>query len=117
LYETKLLKNKAELIGFRIQGCNLVEREAKCSPFVLPGNAAIVLMKCISINLRFGDCSLFIDSSKLSLKAIFLVSRNYLPSISVVRAVHMGKIVNTELWVSCMHIMNTFEIFVEFLKL
>ncbi|KAJ4451487.1 hypothetical protein ANN_02950 [Periplaneta americana] len=47
------------------------------------------LMKCLNLNHDPTDWRLFMDSSKLSLKAVLLHNGNRLPSIPVGHAVHM----------------------------
>ena len=100
-----LSKEKAELLGSRLQQWNLLERDVRVShyrerqryliPFFEKKNNLVVccdvngLMKCLNLNHDPTEWRLFIDSSKLSLKAVLLHNGNRLRSIPVGHAVHM----------------------------
>jgi len=100
-----LSKEKAELLGSRLQQWNLLQRDVRVSqyrhrhrdllPFFEKKNNLVVccdvngLMKYLNLNHDPTDWRLFIDSSKLSLKAVLLHNGNRLPSIPVGHAVHI----------------------------
>ena len=100
-----LPKNKAELLGSRLQQWNLLNenvrvcklgyREKDFLPFFTMENELVTcndidgLMSSLSITHNPDEWRLYIDSSKLSLKAVLLHVGNVLPSIPVTHSVHM----------------------------
>ena len=100
-----LPKSKAELLGSRLQQWNLLEKNVKVSvyryrerdltPFFEMENNLVAccdvngLMASLRMEHNPQDWRLFIDSSKLSLKAVLLHNGNALPSVTVGHAVHM----------------------------
>lgn len=100
-----LSKEKAEILGSRLQQWNLLESDVRISqyrkrhmellPFFEKKNNLVVccdingLMKSLNLNHDPTEWRLFIDSSKLSLKAVLLHNGNLLSSIPVGHAVHM----------------------------
>lgn len=103
--DLELSKNKAELLASRLQQWNLLEENVKVSvyrnrekdltPFFNMENNLVAcsdvnsLMTSLRMEHNPKDWRLFIDSSKLSLKAVLLNNGNTLPSIPVGHAVHM----------------------------
>ena len=103
-----LPKAKAELLAFRLKQWNLFQSDVKVCSFCTrqPSLAQFFSMKeglvyCIDVGgimQEFGyshrpeEWRLFIDSSKLSLKAVLPHNENMLPSIPVGYAAHMKKI-------------------------
>lgn len=103
--DLELPKCKAELLGSRLQQWNLLEetvkvsvyrnREGDLTPFFEMENNLVAcsdvngLMASLRMEHNPQDWRLFIDSSKLSLKAVLLHNGNALPSIPVGHAVHM----------------------------
>ncbi|KAH9637300.1 hypothetical protein HF086_006944 [Spodoptera exigua] len=100
-----LPKNKAELLGSRLQQWNLLEsgvnitsfrtRQKNLTQYFEMAESLVFcidvsgLMKALKITYKQNEWRLFIDSSKLSLKAVLLHNRNILPSIPIGYAVHM----------------------------
>lgn len=100
-----LPKDKAELLGSRLKQWNLLERHVKVSvyrsrqkdllPYFKHDNNLVAccdvngLMTALNVEHKPQNWRLFIDSSKLSLKAVLLHNGNSLPSIPVGHAVHM----------------------------
>ena len=100
-----LSKNKAELLGSRLQQWNLLEedvtitsyrkRHQQLEPFFMKeGNLVFCsniddLMNALQITHDPQEWRLFVDSSTLSLKAVLLHNGNRLPSIPLAHAVHM----------------------------
>lgn len=100
-----LSKEKAELLGSRLQQWNLLKHDVKISqyrqrqkdllPFFEKKENLVVcsdvngLMNCLNLDHTPSEWRLFIDSSKLSLKAVLLHNGNQLPSIPIGHAVHM----------------------------
>jgi len=99
-----LPKNKAELLGSRLKQWNLLKEYVRISVY-RKGHEDLVqffkmerglvactdidgLMQTFNINHNPLDWRLFIDSSKLSLKAFLLHNGNTLPSIPVGHSVH-----------------------------
>lgn len=115
-----LSKNKAELLGSRLQQWNLLEddvtttlyrkRHQQLEPFFRKeGNLVFCcdiegLMCALDITYDPQEWRLFIDSSKLSLKAVLLHNGNCLPSIPVAHAVHMK-----ETYDNLKQLLNTIE--------
>jgi len=99
-----LAKSKVELLGSRLQQWNLLKTNVRISVYrkrhedivqffkMERGLVACTdiggLMQTLSINHIPLDWQLFLDSSNLSLKAIFLHNGNTLPSIPLVHSVH-----------------------------
>ena len=97
-------KSKAELLGSRLQQWNLLKENVRISVYrkrhedlvhffkVERGLVACTdidgLMQTLNINHNPLDWRLFIDSSKLSLKAVHLHNGNTLPSVPVGHSVH-----------------------------
>ena len=100
-----LPKNKAELLGSRLQQWNLLEKDVtitsyrkrhqELEPFFRKEGDLVFcsdiegLMNALKIKHDPQEWRLFVDSSKLSLKAVLLHNGNSLPSIPVAHAVHM----------------------------
>lgn len=103
--DLNLPKNKAELLGSRLQQWNLLAEDVTISVyrnrqkplitfFFKEGDLSAChnisgLMAALKINYKPEQWRLFIDSSKTSLKAVLLNNGNVLPSIPVGHAVHM----------------------------
>ncbi|GBP14416.1 hypothetical protein EVAR_92401_1 [Eumeta japonica] len=103
--DLELPKNKAELLGSRLQQWNLLESGVAITAFRTRQKELIQyfemveslvfckdisgLMGVLNITYKQNEWRLFIDSSKLSLKAVLLHNRNILPSIPIAHAVHM----------------------------
>jgi len=99
-----LPKNKAELLGSRLQQWNLLKENVRISVYrkrhedlvqffkmersLVACNDIDGLMQTININHNPLDWRLFIDLSKLSLKAILFHNGNILPSIPVGHSMH-----------------------------
>lgn len=100
-----LPKDKAELLGSRLKQWNLLEPNVNVSiyrkrqkdflPYFKKDNNLIVccdvngLMTALNVVYKPQDWRLFIDASKLSLKAVLLHNGNFLHSIPVGHAIHM----------------------------
>lgn len=103
--DLELPKNKAELLGSRLQQWNLLEsgvtitsfrtRQKELMQYFEMAESLVFckdvsgLMGALNITYKQNEWRLFIDSSKLSLKAVLLHNRNILPSIPIGHAVHM----------------------------
>jgi hypothetical protein len=103
--DLNLSKNQAELLGSRLQGWNLLAKGTTISIFrdrnknfskffSMNGNLCFCsdidgLMMALGYNHNPQEWRLFIDSSKLSLKAVLLHIGNIYPSIPIGHAVHM----------------------------
>jgi hypothetical protein len=103
--DLELPKTKAELLASRLQQWNLLEDEVKVSvyrsrqknltPFFNMDNNLVAcrdiegLMAALNLDYDPKDWRLFIDSSKVSLKAVLLHNGNKLPSVPIGHAVHM----------------------------
>ncbi|KAK5643931.1 hypothetical protein RI129_007776 [Pyrocoelia pectoralis] len=103
--DLELPKSKAELLGSRLQQWNLLEKKVKVSiyrhresnlmPFFEMENNLVAcndvngLMSSLRLVHNPEDWRLFIDSSKLSLKAVLLHNGNVLQSVPIGHAVHM----------------------------
>lgn len=103
--DLNLSKDKSEVLASRLQQWNLLESDVKISvyrnrekdltPFFTMEDTLIAcaningLMEALSIDYKPQEWRLFIDSSKLSLKAVLLHNGNELPSIPIGHAVHM----------------------------
>ena len=100
-----LSQEKAELLGSRLKQWNLLQFDIKVSHyrkwqqnlllFFEKKNNLVVcidvfgLMYCLNLNYDRTEWRVFIDSSKLSLKAVLLHTGNCLPSVPIGHAVHM----------------------------
>jgi len=82
-----LPKNKAELLGSRLQQWNPLKENVRISVY-RKSTDIDGLMQTLNIGHNLLDWRIFIDSSKLSLKAVLLHNGNTLPSISVGHSVH-----------------------------
>jgi hypothetical protein len=105
VHDLELSKRRAELLGSRLKQWNLLEKNVQISSFrsrhqqLVPFfrkkgdlvfcNDADGLMNALGIKRDTQEWRLFIDSSKLSLKAVLLRNGNQHPSIPVGHAVHM----------------------------
>ena len=104
-----LTKNKAEILGSRLQQWNLLEKDTKISKFPLCHEKLssfdvkdnLYCMYCknvfrLMIELGYEHDSdewrLFIDFTKTSLKAVFLHNGNVEPSAPIAHAVNMRDI-------------------------
>jgi hypothetical protein len=103
--DLELPKTKAELLASRLQQWNLLDEGACVSTFrtrhqqflsffSMTSNLVTChdidgLMSALNINHNPAEWRLFIDSSKLSLKAVLLHNGNVLPSLPIGHAVHM----------------------------
>ena len=103
--DLELSKRRAELLGSRLKQWNLLEKNVRISSFrsrhqqLVPffrqkGDLVFCydadgLMNALGIKHDPQEWRLFIDSSKLSLKAVLLHNGNQHPSIPVGHAVHM----------------------------
>ena len=103
--DLNLSKEKAELLASRLQQWNILEENVKVSiyrdrqqrfcPFFKKENNIVAccdingLMTNLKMEYRPQHWRLFIDSSKLSLKAVLLHNGNALPSIPIGYAVHI----------------------------
>jgi len=101
-----LYSTKAELLGSRLQQWNLLKENVRISVYRKMHEDLLVvqffkmerglvactdidgLMQILSINHNPLEWRLFIESSKLNLKAVFLHNGNTLPSIPVGHSVH-----------------------------
>ncbi|ESN93095.1 hypothetical protein HELRODRAFT_165255 [Helobdella robusta] len=99
-----LSQEKAELLGSRLKQWNLLQSDVKVSyfrkrqqnlvRFFEKKNSLVVcvdiygLMYCLNLNYDPTEWRLFIDSSKLSLKAVLLHNGNHLPSVPIGHAAH-----------------------------
>jgi hypothetical protein len=102
-----LPKGKAELLGSRMQQWNILEENIRISVYrkiykdlvqffkmergLVASTDIDGVMQTRNINHNPLDCRLFIASSKLSLKAVFLHNGNTLPSIPVGHSVHKNE--------------------------
>jgi hypothetical protein len=105
--DLKLSKSNSELLASRLQQWNLLEENVTVSAFrarqkglvpffkmegsLVTCNDVDGLMGALNINHNPEEWRLFIDSSKLSLKAVLLHNGNVLPSIPIGHAVHMNE--------------------------
>lgn len=103
--DLNLSKEKAELLASRLQQWNLLQEHVKVSMYRSRQKDVITFFKmendlvackdidgltnALHIPHDPSDWRLFIDSSKLSLKAVLLHNGNKLPSIPIAHAVHM----------------------------
>jgi len=102
--DLNLPKSKAELLGSRLQQWNCMKENVRISVYCKLHRDVVQffkmerglvectdiegLMQSLSINHNPLDWRLFIDLSKLSLKAVLLCNGNTLPSIPVGQSVH-----------------------------
>jgi hypothetical protein len=103
--DLELSKSKTELLGSRLKQRNLLEKNARISSFRSRHQLLVSffrkeddlvfcydvdgLMNALRIKHDPHEWRLFIDSLKLSLKAVLLQNENQHPSIPVGHAVHM----------------------------
>jgi len=108
IHDLELSKNEAELLGSRLKQWNLLEKNVRISsfrsrlqqlvPFFRKEDDLLFcydvdgLMNTLGIKHDQQEWQLFIDSSKLSLKAVLLHNGNQHPSIPVGHAAHMKPI-------------------------
>jgi hypothetical protein len=102
--DLNLSKSKAELLGSRLQQWNLLKENVRISVYrkmhedlveffkmergLVACNNINGLMQTLNINHNPLHWRLFIDLSKLSLKAVLLHNGNILPSIPIGHSVH-----------------------------
>ena len=108
--DLKLSKRQAEILGSRLKGWNLVDKETKVCAFrdrhndfvdffsfeqeIAYCNDVNSVMDALGHNYNADEWRLFIDSSKVSLKAVLLHNGNKLPSIPLAHAAGMKETYN-----------------------
>ena len=103
--DLNLSKKQSELLGSRLKGWNLLQKETKVSVYrtrhsdfadffsledgVVFCNDVHSVMEALNHRYSTNDWRLFIDSSKASLKAVLLHNGNMYPSVPLAHAINM----------------------------